>query len=416
MLQVSTVENVGIPTWGPDWRVVDGALRAIAKRRAGLDADEARWLREAEAVRVWHPLGMVNALDYLERVLGYSPRVGQERLRVARALGELPVLERALAAGDLSYSAVRELTRVATRATEAAWVHAASGKNLREIEELVSGRAPGALPDEPADPSVRPHVVRFELSPETYARLRQARAALDDEHARALSDDELVAALCDAALDALAGRDDTGRARYQIATTLCARCKQGWQHGAGVAVPVGSAAVERAECDAQHVGSLDGKHPERATQDIPPTTVRFVLRRDGARCRVPGCRSARGLEVHHIRHRAHGGTHDPANLVVLCSACHLAHHDGRLAIRGTADSLEVRRPGAPPPSAHVDANPAGARASTHPRRGEALLELTTMGWKTSVAQRAVDETAAALGPDATLERLVREALRRCRWH
>ena len=77
-------KDLGAPTWGTDWRVVDGALRAIAKRRAGLDADEARWLREAEVLEVWRPLGMVNALDYLERVLGYSPRVGQERLRVAR--------------------------------------------------------------------------------------------------------------------------------------------------------------------------------------------------------------------------------------------------------------------------------------------------------------------------------------------
>ena len=413
MLQVSTKEDLGAPTWGTDWRMVDSALRAIAKRRAGLDADEARWLREAEVLEVWRPLGMVSALDYLERVLGYSPRVGQERLRVARALGELPVLERALTAGVLSYSAVRELTRVATRATEAAWVSAARGMNLRQIEELVAGRAPGALPDEPADPSVRPHVVRFELSPETYARLRQARAALEDEHGTALSDDELVAALCDAALDAPAGRDDSGRARYQIATTVCARCNQGWQHGAGVSVPVGPSAVARAECDAQRIGSLDGGAPERATQDIPPATVRLVLRRDGACCRVPGCRSARGLEVHHIRHRAHGGTHDPANLVVLCSACHQAHHDGRLAIRGTSDALEVMRPGAPPPRAHVDAPSPHVRIHANPHRADALLALTMMGWATPIAQRAVDEAAAALTPDAPLERVVFESLRRC---
>ena len=413
MLQVSTVENVGTPTWGTDWRVVDGALRAIAKRRAGLDADEARWLREAEAIQVWRPLGMVNAIDYLERVLGYSPRAGQERLRVARALGELPVLDRALAAGELSYSAVRELTRVATRATEAAWVGAAVGKNLRQIEELVAGRAPGSLPEEPADPTVRPHVVRLELSPETYARLRQARAALDDEHGTALSDDELVAALCDAALDGPAGRDDSGRARYQIATTVCAQCKQGWQHGAGVAVPVGPAAVERAECDAQRIGSIDGVAPERATQEIPPATVRLVLHRDGGRCRVPGCRSARGLEVHHIRHRAHGGTHEPSNLVVLCGACHQAHHDGRLAIRGAADALDVTRPGAPPPRAHVDAPPPRPHMGANPHRGAALLALTTRGWKPAVARRAVDEAVAALGPDAPLQRLIFESLKRC---
>ena len=61
---------------------------------------------------------MVSALDYLERVLGYAPRTAQERLRVARALGGLPVLTEALAQGQLPYSAVRVLTRVVTPGTE----------------------------------------------------------------------------------------------------------------------------------------------------------------------------------------------------------------------------------------------------------------------------------------------------------
>src|SRR6187549_1885638 len=97
-----------------DWRVVDRALRAIANRIAGLDAEEARWLREAEALKIWRPLGMVSAIDYMERVLGYAPRTAQDRLRVARALGALPRLTSALANGELAFTAVRELTRVAT--------------------------------------------------------------------------------------------------------------------------------------------------------------------------------------------------------------------------------------------------------------------------------------------------------------
>src|SRR5262244_3200631 len=104
-------------TWSSparDWRTIDRALRSIAKRRAALDAEEARWLREAEAMQIWRPLGMVSAIDYMERVLGYAPRTAQERLRVARALGDLPQLTAALAADQLSFSAVRELTRVAT--------------------------------------------------------------------------------------------------------------------------------------------------------------------------------------------------------------------------------------------------------------------------------------------------------------
>jgi 5-methylcytosine-specific restriction endonuclease McrA len=59
---------------------------------------------------------------------------------------------------------------------------------------------------------------------------------------------------------------------------------------------------------------------------------------------VPGCRSSRGLETHHLIHRADGGTDEASNLILACSACHQAHHAGTLMISGTADQLEVRRP------------------------------------------------------------------------
>src|SRR5882757_2571052 len=166
MLREATVELKAepAPTWAQsetgsglcdqraDWQVVDRALRSIKHRRAGLDAEEARWLREAEALQIWKPLGMVSALDYMERVLGYGPRAAQDRLRVARALGTLPQLTAALAHGELPFSAVRELTRVATPATEASWVASATGKNLRQIEELVADHHPGDRPDDPPDP------------------------------------------------------------------------------------------------------------------------------------------------------------------------------------------------------------------------------------------------------------------------
>ena len=116
MLCEAAVEIEVAPTWTPDkmgsgardaqpdWKAVDRALRTIAQRRAALDADEARWLREAEALQIWHPLGMVSVLDYMERVLGYAPRTAQERLRVSRALGALPELTAALAHGALPFS------------------------------------------------------------------------------------------------------------------------------------------------------------------------------------------------------------------------------------------------------------------------------------------------------------------------
>src|ERR1700689_3596095 len=98
MLRDKQSEVIG-PTWAQnqtDWRDVDRALRTIARRRAALDAEEASWLREAEALQIWKPLGMVSALDYMERVLGYSPKAAHDRLRVARALVDLPLLDAAL--------------------------------------------------------------------------------------------------------------------------------------------------------------------------------------------------------------------------------------------------------------------------------------------------------------------------------
>jgi len=218
-VESSGVEMESAVAWAPEsrrhaeprWQTVDRALRELAIRRAALDADEARWLREAEALQIWRPLGMVSALDYLERALGYAPRTAQDRLRVARALGTLPQLTAALATGQLAFSAVRELTRVATPATEASWISAANGKNLRQIEDLVAGHDPGDRPEDPPDPDACTHVVRFELAAQTFALLRQARMVLDDEHGQNLADDAF------AALTALGGsrRLRTRRSRRQ---------------------------------------------------------------------------------------------------------------------------------------------------------------------------------------------------------
>src|SRR2546429_1185972 len=90
-----------------DWQRVDRELRGIAKRRAALDAEEARWLREAQRLRIWREVGCGSLAEYMERRLGYAPHTAMERLRVALALEELSALEQALATGVLPFSAVR---------------------------------------------------------------------------------------------------------------------------------------------------------------------------------------------------------------------------------------------------------------------------------------------------------------------
>jgi hypothetical protein len=105
-----------------------GAVQSDEKR--GVHAEEARCLREAYGMQLWRHLGYVHIGEYLEREMGYGPQVGAERLWVARELGALPQMAARLTAGELSYSAVRELTRIATGETEQLWLDEARGKNL----------------------------------------------------------------------------------------------------------------------------------------------------------------------------------------------------------------------------------------------------------------------------------------------
>ena len=402
---VETVDEVT----SNDWREVDRTLQALAKQRAALDVEEARWLRAAQRLQIWREIGCVSLLDYMERRLGYGPRAAQERLRVAGALEQLPALELALENGELPFTGVRELTRVMTPETQEQWLEAAKDKSVHEIEQMVAGHKKGDLPEDPPDPEIVTRVLRYEVRGPTSALERQARAALEKQHGMRLSDDEFMAALFGLALGANENaKEDTRRARYQIATTLCRQCKRGWQEGGGKLVEIGPADIERAKCDAQWIGDLDAAKPARATQDIPPRVREAVLRRDHHRCCVPGCRSTRNLQVHHLLALMCGGSHAMWNLCTLCDAHHAAQHRGVLRISGTApDKLVFEH--VHETDVHVDAPTQLDRATMRAQAKDAIAKL---GYPRKDAARAVEAVNQRLGPEITLELLIREALRR----
>src|SRR5262245_58509423 len=161
-----------------DWVRAHTALTRLARERAAADADEGRWLLVALRSGAHVHLGFGSFSEYVERLLGYSPRATREKLRVAEALEALPQSAGALEQGALSWWAARELTRVATADTEAAWLDAARGKTTRELERLVTGRQPGDLPSTANPPVPRRHVLRLEVGPETFAAFREATQSL----------------------------------------------------------------------------------------------------------------------------------------------------------------------------------------------------------------------------------------------
>jgi hypothetical protein len=101
-----------------EWVRAHEALSRLAKERAAADAEEGRWLLRALHSAAHVHLGFRSFGEYVERLFGYQPRSTQEKLRVAEALERLPALARSLEAGSLSWSAVREITRVAVAETE----------------------------------------------------------------------------------------------------------------------------------------------------------------------------------------------------------------------------------------------------------------------------------------------------------
>ena len=295
-------------------------------------------------------------LEYVERVLGYAPKSGRDRLRVARKLESLPRMAAALDAGALPFSAVRELSRFVTPETEAEWLEATRGKSLREIEELSSGRRPGSRPGDPSDPDIELRPVTLDLTPPTLGLFRDARRRLEEELGHPLTDDELVHVLCSAVLDhAPRGAEPEVEAQvlttstrtaprvppYQIALVVCEYCDRAWHDATGKSIEVPTSTVAQACCDAQYLGYVDGEAPARAFQEVPPAVARMVIRRDRGRCRVPGCRSSRWIHIHHILAREHGGTNEPSNLVCLCSAHHQALHRAQIGLSGRAPDALV---------------------------------------------------------------------------
>jgi len=413
------VVSYAAETSSEPWRDLDRRLRSIAARRSALDHEELTLIREAICVQLWRRFGMASMREYLELAMGYSPQVAAERLRVADALEGLPALEEALGANELSYSAVRELTRIATCKTEEDWLHACRGKSLREIEELVAEREPGDAPSDRPKPDLRVKAVKLMLRPSARALLRQVRHAIANERGERIDDSDLVEQLCRmylAGSDATATEhgnapgDETpprsSRAPVQIAITKCPDCKQARQHAAGRAIAITEAEYETAACDAVMVGSLDGA-PERARSTIPPATRRLVKLRDGGKCAVPWCRAAANVELHHLEHQEHGGGHEPENLGSLCWGHHSAYHRGDLLIEGRAPDLTFRRKAEVP---HV-----GDRKPEDPQDlRDARLALTTLGFTKRQADEALTTARAQVKPGEGLEALVRAALRALR--
>src|SRR5437867_3607912 len=395
----------------------------IAVLCAHLDAATARLLdliREFDARGGWNT-GFSSCAAWLAWRVGFAPGAAREHVRVARALGTLPLLAHALARGELSYAKVRELTRVATPETEErllavgragtaahverivrGWRRMDRKAEAREADHQHAGRALHVYPDE--DGTVR---IRGRLAPEVGALLMQALAAAREALYQRRADQapeanaptmeqqqaDALALLAESALHHGIDPGAPGE-RYQVVVHVdAAVLTDSDQAGQsvledGLRVPAGTS--QRLACDASRVvmrHDADGRLLEvgARTRTIPPALQRALHHRDRG-CRFPGCGFRFG-QGHHIRHWAQGGPTTLSNLALLCRRHHRAvHEEGYQVDRQPDGELRFRRPdGRPlpevPPSGEVLGDPVKILRAQHDAEGVVLNARTTMpGW------------------------------------
>ena len=390
----------------------------IAELSAHLEAASARLLnliREFDD-RVGWGNGFRSCADWLSWRIGLDLGAAREKVRVARALGTLPLLADALARGELSYAKVRALTRVATPETEARLLGVGRGGTAAHVERIVRGwrymdrkaearetarqhasRALHVHQDE--DGTV---VVRGRLEPEAGALLIRALAAAREalyqrgRSERAVtrfnessSDHPIMTqqqadALALLAETALQHELDPGAPgeRYQVvihvdATALTDPDQPG-QSVLEDGPRVSAETSRRLACDASRVVM---RHDEEGrivevgarTRTIPPALRRALHHRDQG-CRFPGC-GIPFVQGHHVRHWANGGPTTLSNLAMLCRRHHRAvHEEGYRVDRQPDGALQFRRPDGrslpevPPPSA-VPSDPVRALRAQHDAQG-----------------------------------------------
>jgi hypothetical protein len=365
-------------------RICAGAVR--------LAAATAAWLLlvgEFDEREGWHGVGITSCAHWLAWKCALTPGTARQHVRVARAMRRLPVVTAAFTSGELSYSKVRALTRVAEPSTEAELVEFARHATASQVERTVrawrrsddvdAGRVADRrrfswwIEDDgmvtvqirmEAEPGAQFLAAIESLAERDARRERAARTRVADEgrvpaepepadrveplpvtterRCRALT--QLAAAAADA------GRRAGDPPRREVVVVVDAAVLAD-DEAAGRAHLEGGPALSPAQarrlaCDAAVTAIVtDGAQvlaQGRARRYATRAQRRALLMRDGG-CARPGCEETRieRLHAHHLRHWLHGGRTDVSNMVLLCDVDHGLAHDEELVMSRRGRELVV---------------------------------------------------------------------------
>ena len=347
-------------------------------------------IAELDRRRAWQQWGVISFAHWLNWKCGIDLGAAREKVRVARALENLPLVNDALARGELSYSKARAITRVATPESQDYLLMIARHGTASHVEKLVrayrhverlqeSARARSAhaqralrwnfeddgsmvitvrLPAEQGalvvqaihaavdaqwrerDGADREQELADNVSAEASAASSPSSNSFDNAESPVSA--RRADALCHVAEQFLAHEAVTSRQaeRYQVVVHVDRAVLSEHGHGDCCHIEHGSAiaaeTARRLVCDASVVTleeSGDGEplNIGRRSRTIPPAIRRALAHRDKG-CRFPGCLNHLYVDAHHIRHWADGGETRLDNLVLACRHHHGLLHEGGFTV------------------------------------------------------------------------------------
>jgi hypothetical protein len=311
-----------------------------------------------------------NCAEWLSMTCGMTPTTAREKLRVANALFDLPLIAGAFQSGRLSYSKARSLTRVATPKNEEELLEFALSVSAHKVDEQCR-RIRNAQKHLSTVDANRAHqgrrlscttrgdgtmMICIELPEETgecvMKAVEMAMAELDADDETPADDYEepwnereqeevrqrflsrQADAMVRVAQGFMAGGQDKNTCtadHYQVMVYVDEKALRGvFDEKTTSDLPIET--VRRLCCDgALVVVENDEKgHPlnvGRRHRVVQPALKRALYARDRC-CVYPGCTHTRFLDAHHVEHWADGGETSLDNTVLLCSRHHRLLHEG----------------------------------------------------------------------------------------
>jgi hypothetical protein len=374
-------------TWHPKYHRSEALGNDITELCGYINAATSRLLemiREFDQEGLWQLDGICSCAHWLNWKCGIGMNAAREKVRVANALGDLAKISSSFALGEISYSKVRAMTRVATPENEDYLLQIAKHGTAYHVETLVRKyrRAKRLQAMDDANHQHRERTVQVYYEPDgsmvIHARLpaeqgamllkalelamqqaEQPTAAEPDVSAetsaegsitprypeeREAFDKQRADALANIAESYLANgpAPSSSADRYQVVLHVSAETlgdKEGELSHIADGPRVCAETARRICCDTGISVLTEDKDGVpltigRKSRIIPPALSRALRARDEG-CRFPGCTHKHYIDGHHIRHWSKGGETSLANLVRLCRHHHRLVHEGGFSCEKT---------------------------------------------------------------------------------